>query len=325
MLTQDQIIKLGQDTIAIEVKALVAAEAKISQNFVDACLLIKKCGGKVVVTGLGKSGHIARKIAATLASTGTSAFFLHPSEALHGDMGMLQARDILLALAYSGETSEVIEVCKFAKRQQIPIIALTGKPDSSLGQLSTVVLDASVAQEACPLGLAPTASSTLALALGDALAVALMGINGITPNEFATWHPAGSLGRRLSLVKDVMLDVSSMQLITENEDFFKVITAVTEKNSGVAPVVNSQGELIGCVTDGDLRRALLKYQSGALEKSASSLMTQNPATVFDSELTLSALNIMEAKKITSIFVLGKKDKKLLGIIKMHDILRSKLV
>lgn len=318
-------VEIAQNTLEIEANALLTAKSRLGEDFAKAVEYVRNCKGKVVVTGLGKSGHIARKVSATLASTGTSAFFLHPSEALHGDMGMIQQIDVLLGFAYGGETFEVNEVCKYSKRLGIPIIGITGKKSSTFAQLCDVVLDGSVEQEACPLGLAPTASSTLALALGDCIAVSVMDSKGIQTEDFASWHPAGSLGKKLSIVKDLMLAKDELTLLHKDSNFYEILTAVTEKNYGIAPVVDTNHRLIGCITDGDLRRSLLKHKEDTLSRTAKDLMSERPVTLNEEDLTLKAINQMETKKITSIFVVEKDSYKLHGIIRMHDILTAKII
>ena len=316
----------GQEALKIEAAAIIAGADRLGDDFVSAIEGILSCQGKLVVTGLGKSGHIARKVASTLSSTGTSSFFLHPTEALHGDFGMLQPKDWLLAIAYGGETAEVLEVCRFARRIGVSIVAITGKKDSSLAALANYVIDVSCEREADSLNLAPTSSSTLSMAAGDAIAVTLMRARGFSEHDFAALHPGGSLGRRLSLVKDHMKPKESLPLVTENVDFHKVLEIVTARNFGIAGVVNLSGELIGAVSDGDLRRALLKSGAAALSAHAGQLMSKAPKTVTNDTLAIDALTLMNEKQITQLFVVASKDTKTpTGIVRLHDLLAAKIL
>ena len=316
----------GQEALKIEAAAIIAGADRLGDDFVSAIEGILSCQGKLVVTGLGKSGHIARKVASTLSSTGTSSFFLHPTEALHGDFGMLQPKDWLLAIAYGGETAEVLEVCRFARRIGVSIVAITGKKDSSLAALANYVIDVSCEREADSLNLAPTSSSTLSMAAGDAIAVTLMRARGFSEHDFAALHPGGSLGRRLSLVKDHMKSKESLPLVTENVDFHKVLEIVTARNFGIAGVVNLSGELIGAVSDGDLRRALLKSGAAALSAHAGQLMSKAPKTVTNDTLAIDALTLMNEKQITQLFVVASKDTKTpTGIVRLHDLLAAKIL
>jgi len=316
----------GQEALNIEAAAIVAGSERLDGDFISAIEGILSCQGKLVVTGLGKSGHIARKIASTLSSTGTSSFFLHPTEALHGDFGMLQPKDWLLAIAYGGETSEVLEVCRFARRIGVPIVAITGKKDSTLGTLANFVIDVSCEREADSLNLAPTSSSTLSMAAGDAIAVTLMRARGFSEIDFAALHPGGSLGRKLSLVKDHMKPKESLPLVTVDADFHKVLEVVTAQNFGIAGVVSSLGELIGAVSDGDLRRALLRSGADTLSASAQQLMSKSPKTVTNDTLAIDALTVMNERQITQLFVVASEDTKIpTGIVRLHDLLAAKIL
>lgn len=297
----------GQEALKIEAAAIIAGADRLGDDFVSAIQGILSCQGKLVVTGLGKSGHIARKVASTLSSTGTSSFFLHPTEALHGDFGMLQPKDWLLAIAYGGETGEVLEVCRFARRIGVPIVAITGRKDSSLAALANFVVDVNCEREADSLNLAPTSSSTLSMAAGDAIAVTLMRARGFSEHDFAALHPGGSLGRRLSLVKDHMKPKESLPLVTEGADFHKVLEIVTAHNFGIAGVISTKGELIGAVSDGDLRRALLRSGAAALTANASQLMSKSPKTVTNDTLAIDALTLMNEKQITQLFVVASNN------------------
>lgn len=319
------ILSSGRATLNAEADSLRAAAQRLGDEFCQAVSLILSRQGKVVVTGLGKSGHVGRKIASTLSSTGTSSTFLHPSEALHGDFGMLQNQDILLAIAYGGETSEVVDVAKFARRIGITVIAFTGKKDSSLGQLSHVIINCQVDREADPHNLAPTNSSTLTMALGDALAVSLMEARGFTPRDFASLHPGGSLGRKLSLVKDHMHRGDRLPKINKDDDFYQVLRAVTVDNFGIAAVVDGD-HLVGAISDGDLRRSLLAQGSDALKQKAYEIMSNKPLTILDSELAIEAAIIMNNKSVSRLFVesLVNNQKHLVGLVRLQDLLAAKI-
>ena len=258
-MAEKEIINWAAQVLKLESEALSSAANRLDVRFFKAVSILSECRGKIVVSGLGKSGHIARKIAATLASTGSPAFFLHPTEALHGDMGMIDKQDVVLAIAHSGETSEVLEVVKHAKRLGIGVISITGKTDSTLEKFSDVGLDASVEIEACPLNLAPTTSSTLTLALGDALAVSLMKSKGFDEHDFAKLHPGGSLGKKLALTSEYMRPEGEFRAVKLNSNFHEILEGITKPNFGIVGVLNEKGELAGAVTDGDLRRGLSRF------------------------------------------------------------------
>ena len=333
--TKSQYIAWGAQALVTELQAIEAASAKIGEHFADAVDALLQLTGKVVVTGLGKSGHVGRKVASTLASTGTSAFFLHPAEALHGDFGVLQSNDAIIAIAFGGETSEVIEVARYARRIGIPVIGLTGRRNSTLAQLAHYVLDGSVASEADPHNLAPTASSTLAMALGDALAVSLMRARGFAEQDFAALHPGGSLGRKLSLVKDHMQGSIDQVGVALTTNFHDTLQAVTAQNFGIVAVLGSSGELIGAISDGDIRRVLLSRDSEALQLSAAEIMTADPKTIGSQELAIDALRIMNERRITQLFVvdgrkseasnLSRQTSKLIGIVRLHDLLAANII
>ncbi len=322
MKADDSTLEWGRRTLLDESLALQEAAARLGPSFSEAVEQILRLEGKVVVSGLGKSGHVGRKIAATLASTGTSAFFLHPSEALHGDLGMVQDKDILLLIAFGGETRETLEVANFAKRHNIPVIAITGKPSSSLARLASICLDGSVSREACHLNLAPTSSTTVAMALGDALAVALMRARGFKEKDFASFHPDGSLGRQLSLVSDHMR--RDMLTLSPDDSFGRVLEVITAHNYGIAAVYNPKRQLLGAITDGDLRRALLNKREEVFILRANDLMTVNPKTIDSSRLALDAVKVMEENRVTSLFVLNESQA-IVGLIRMHDLLAAKIV
>lgn len=312
----------GKEVLNAEGQSLLATAKRLDESFDKAVAHILASQGKVVVTGLGKSGHVGRKIAATLASTGTAAFFLHPSEALHGDLGMLQPKDVLLAIAFGGETRETIEVARFARRRSIPVITICGRSASSLTQLADVFLDGSVEREACPLNLAPTTSTIVAMGLGDALAVAVMRSRGFEKEDFAEFHPDGSLGRSLARVTDHMK--TDLQPIFENDDFDRTLDIITARNYGIAGVFDQQNRLLGAITDGDLRRAIKASRDKVFGLRARDLMTKNPKTIRENSLALDAVKVMEQNRITSLFVQNDKAE-VLGLIRMHDLLAAKIV
>lgn len=313
-------------TIQMELDAVAELKTRIGADFDRACELLLRCRGRVVVTGMGKSGHIANKIAATLASTGTPAFFVHPAEASHGDIGMITANDVVIALSNSGSTAEVVTMVPLLKRLGIPLISMTGNPNSTLAQQSDVHLDASVETEACPLNLAPTSSTTVTLVLGDALAIALLEARGFTAEDFAFSHPGGALGRKLLLkVGDIMHSGARIPRVYESTLLRDALFEITDKGVGMTTVIDAQHHLLGIFTDGDLRRALDK----TLDLNAtpmSAVMTRNCTTITADMLAARALGIMEDRKITSLVVVdaqavdGKKMP--VGVLHMHDILRA---
>jgi arabinose-5-phosphate isomerase len=309
--------------LAIEARAIARLADRLDERFAQAVELIVARGGKVVVTGMGKSGHVCRKIAATLASTGTPAFFLHAAEALHGDVGMLERKDLVLAISNSGETAEVLELVPILKRLGLPLVALTGRADSTLGRAADVVLDVSVAEEACPLGLAPTASTTATLAMGDALAVALLERRGFRPEDFAALHPAGTLGRKLLKVGDLMHTGTALPVVTDATPMADTLLEITSKRLGVTAVVDDQGRLVGVVTDGDLRRALAR-PGDILARVAAEVMSRGPKTVAAEALAAEALAIMERHAITALFVVEPAGRPA-GVIHLHDLLRAGVV
>ncbi|MEC9388167.1 MAG: KpsF/GutQ family sugar-phosphate isomerase [Pseudomonadota bacterium] len=310
--------------IRIEREAIEALESRINGDFSRACEVIMACKGRVVVTGMGKSGHIGNKIAATLASTGTPAFFVHPGEASHGDLGMITPQDVVIAISNSGSTSEVVTILPLIKRMGAPLISMTGKPDSVLAQEAVANLDVSVAIEACPLGLAPTSSTTATLVMGDALAVALLEARGFSAEDFAFSHPGGSLGRRLLLrVSDIMHTGDQIPQVAEGTTLSGALLEITRKGLGMTTVVNAAGTLTGIFTDGDLRRTLDKsvdvhttpIQDG---------MTRNGKTIRADHLAAEALNIMEEMKINALPVTDANGT-LVGAINMHDLLRAGVI
>ncbi len=320
------LIETAKEVIKIELQAVEELLNKIDKSFEDACKIFYECKGKVIVTGIGKSGIIGQKIAATLASTGTPAFFMHPAEGLHGDLGVISKKDVVLAISNSGASEEVVKLLPIFKRLGVKIVVMTGKKRSVLAKAGDVVLDISVKKEACPFNLAPTASTTVTLVLGDAIAVALIKMRGFKEEDFALRHPGGSLGKRLLLkVFDLMHTGDEIPLVRHDILMKNALFEITSKKLGCTGVLDSEGKLIGIITDGDLRRALAKYQD-VLNKAAHELMTQNPKWITKDELAAKALQIMENYSITSLFVFDtdKKDS-LVGIIHLHDILKAGIV
>ncbi|MGB5098264.1 MAG: KpsF/GutQ family sugar-phosphate isomerase [Porticoccaceae bacterium] len=310
-------------TIELEAAAVRALATRINADFVAACRLILACRGRAIVTGMGKSGHIANKIAATLASTGTPSFFVHPGEASHGDLGMITRDDLVIALSNSGETTEITTLIPLLKRLGVPLIALTGAPDSLLARTADVHLDVSVAQEACPLGLAPTTSTTAALVMGDALAVALLEKRGFSAEDFAFSHPGGKLGRRLLLkVGDIMHGGPEFPRVTEATPLRDALLEMTQKGFGLTAVVTAEGELLGVFTDGDLRRAI-DHRIDINVARVGEVMTHNCKTVSSEMLAVEALTVMEDNKITALVVTdGRRPA---GVVHMHDLLRAGVV
>lgn len=305
----------------IEAQAIVDLKRYINQSFNHACQLIFNTKGRVIVSGMGKSGHIGNKIAATLASTGTPAFFVHPGEASHGDLGMITRDDIVLALSNSGETEEVLKLLPVLKRLGVAIIAMTGNAESTLAKLADIHLCAKVEQEACPLGLAPTASTTAALALGDAIAVSLLEARGFSADDFALSHPGGSLGRRLLLrISDIMHEGMQIPLITESATISAALLEISQKGLGMTGILDSQGRLAGIFTDGDLRR-ILDQRIDIHQTLISAVMTRNCVTIRAEMLAAEALKIMEQKKINALMVVTA-DQIPVGALNMHDLLRA---
>jgi arabinose-5-phosphate isomerase len=310
--------------IRIEREAIEALESRINGDFSRACEVIMACKGRVVVTGMGKSGHIGNKIAATLASTGTPAFFVHPGEASHGDLGMITPQDVVIAISNSGSTSEVVTILPLIKRMGAPLISMTGKPDSVLAQEAVANLDVSVAIEACPLGLAPTSSTTATLVMGDALAVALLEARGFSAEDFAFSHPGGSLGRRLLLrVSDIMHTGDQIPQVAEGTTLSGALLEITRKGLGMTTVVDAAGTLTGIFTDGDLRRTLDKSVD-VHTTPIQDVMTRNGKTIGADHLAAEALNIMEEMKINALPVTDANGT-LVGAINMHDLLRAGVI
>ncbi len=318
------IIKEAQKVLAMEAVEITAAKKRIGRDFVKAIEILKECKGKVVVSGIGKSGLVGQKIAATMSSMGTPAVFLHPVEAAHGDMGIFMKGDVVIMLSQSGETEEVINILPALGRLNIPIIAITGKKNSSLAKSAVCVLSSSVKEEACPLNLAPTCSTTVQLALGDALSVVLLKMKNFKKEDFAMLHPGGSLGKKLVLkVKDIMHTGESVPKINKGAVLKDGLLAMTEGRFGCVAVTGENGKLAGIFTDGDLRR-LLEKQANPFMLKMSEVMVKNPKIISEGELVIKALGIMEEKSITVLLVLSK-DGRPNGIIHLHDILKSGVV
>lgn len=327
---------IAERVLRLEAEAILALVPKLDTGFARAVEILRVCAGRVIVTGMGKSGLIGRKIAATLASTGTPAYFLHPAEGVHGDLGMVARGDVVLALSNSGETDEVLAILPPLKRLGVPIVLLTGSPGSTLARQCEVVLDVSVAEEACPMNLAPTSSTTAALAMGDALAMALLELRGLRPEDYAALHPRGTLGwRALFRVADLMHGGDTLPLVGEDASLKDAVEAMTRQRPrtaaagaalhacGIATVIDAGGRLVGVITDGDLRR--LQLTGGpAPDARAGEVATRTPKTIAADELAAKAIDVMEASAITSLVVVDT-DRRPLGVIHMHDILRAKIV
>lgn len=321
---QHNFIDLGKAVLEVESQAISHALARLDQRFHDACELMLACQGRVVVVGMGKSGHIGSKIAATLASTGTPAFFVHPAEAQHGDMGMITPQDVVITLSNSGETDEVTTLLPLIKRMGAPLIAMTGRPESTMGKAANVVLDTSVEKEACPLNLAPTASTTVTLAMGDALAVALLEARGFTAEDFAMSHPAGALGRRLLLrITDIMHSDNNLPKVSDTASLADALVEMTRTGLGMTTVVDSNNHLAGVFTDGDLRRAL-DGDGNPRDMLITKIMTANCRTVKAEQLAAEALQVMDSHAINALPVLNEQGD-LVGAINMHDLLRAGVV
>ena len=315
----------GRRVIEIEIEALRAVHDRLDGAFSQACERILACRGRVVCTGMGKSGHIARKIAATLASTGTPAFFVHPGEAGHGDLGMITDVDVVLALSYSGESDEILMLLPGLRRQGNVLVAMTGRPQSSLAREADVHLDVSVPAEACPLSLAPTSSTTASLAVGDALAVALLNARGFTADDFARSHPAGALGRRLLLhISDVMHAGDDVPRVGEQATLAEALLEMSRKRLGLTSVVDSGGRLLGLYTDGDLRRTLADERVDVRSTRVADVMTRTPVTIGSDALAVEAARLMETHKIHALLVVDDA-RHVVGALNIHDLLRARVV
>ena len=321
-------VEEAKRVLKLEADAIMLAAEKLNGDFTKTVDLIIGCQGKVVISGIGKSGHIARKIASTMSSTGTPAVFLHPAESSHGDLGVLSRGDLLIVISNGGESPELVDMLTYSARKDIPLIAMTGKRDSTLGKSAKLWIDISVKEEACPLKLAPTSSSTVTLALGDALAMAVLKKRGFRREDFAELHPGGSLGRKLTLrVRDVMHGGEALPIVHPSEPFHRVLSMMTAKEvRGAAGVIDDQGRLIGIITDGNIRRRLEKNQ-GPLNESAEEIMSRSPKTIDADELAEKALFVMQEFKINLLFVVDRRSEnpqKPVGILHLHDLLAAQI-
>lgn len=317
----DATCQLARTVIAIQAQAAYALIARIDHHFAHACHLLLNCQGRIIVTGIGKSGHIGKKLAATFASTGSPAFFVHPGEAKHGDMGMITAQDVVIALSYTGETEEILCLLPMLKRMGTPLIALTGKPHSRLAQTANIHLDISVQREACPLELTPTTSTTAMLVMGDALAIALLQKRGFTQEDFALSHPGGTLGRRLLLkVDQIMHTGDAIPKVQATALLKNALLEMTQKKLGMTTIVNSADELLGIFTDGDVRRAFDK-NIDVHQIQIQDVMTRQPKVIALGTLAVEALQIMEHYKITALIVM-QTPQKIAGVVHLHDILQA---
>jgi len=314
----------GKRVLAIEARAVQALIERLDEPFAKAVDLLFNCKGKVVVSGMGKSGLVGQKIAATMASTGTPAFFLHPAEGIHGDLGMLGRQDVLIAISNSGETQEILQLLPYVERMGITVVSMTGRMTSTLAKNSEAALDVSVSEEACPMGLAPTASTTATLAMGDALALALLQKRGFKEEDFAQFHPGGTLGRRLLVrVKDVMHAGSELPQVKESVPGTSAILEMTAKKLGMTTVVDGRGKLAGIITDGDLRRFI--QRGGDFSKvTAGELASRNPKSIGPDDLAAKAVEMMERYSITTL-VVTEGDRKIVGVVHLHDLLKSGIV
>ena len=316
--------KIAERVFRLEADAILGLIPKLDERFEEAVEVLRGCAGRVIVTGMGKSGLIGRKIAATLASTGTPAYFLHPAEGVHGDLGMVARGDVVVALSNSGETDEVLAILPLLKRLGVAIVLLTGNPGSALARQCEVVLDVGVPEEACPMNLAPTSSTTAALAAGDALALALLELRGLRPEDYAALHPRGALGwRSLFRVADLMLTGDAVPIVPDTTPLREVIVEITQKRKGMTTVVDREGRLLGVITDGDLRR--LHLSGGPIESlTAAQVASREPKVIRAEDLATKALEVMETWQITSLVIVDQA-RRPVGLIHMHDVLRAKIV
>jgi arabinose-5-phosphate isomerase len=317
-------LETARRVLRIEARAIEEVLARLDGTFERAVSLLLECKGRVVLTGMGKSGLVARKISATLSSTGTPSFFLHPADAVHGDLGMLARGDVILGVSYGGETDEIVALLEALRRLEIPLVVLTGKPRSTLGDASAVVLDVSVSEEACSLNLAPTASTTVAMAVGDALAISLLERRDFQPDDFAALHPGGRLGKKLLRVEHLMHKGPALPCVKESAAMSDVFHEMSAKKLGMTAVTTSDGLLAGILTDGDLRRLIEKHRGAALELTASEAMTRNPQTIGPHTLASEALNLMEKRRITSVVVVNETGV-VLGVVHLHDLWTLQLI
>ena len=316
--------KIAERVLRLEADAILGLIPKLDASFERAIELLRGCAGRVIVTGMGKSGLVGRKIAATLASTGTPAYFLHPAEGVHGDLGMVARGDVVIALSNSGETDEVLAILPLLKRLGVPIVLLTGNPGSALARQCEVVLDVGVPEEACPMNMAPTSSTTAALAAGDALALALLELRGLRPEDYAALHPRGALGwRALFKVADLMLTGDAVPIVPDTTPLRGVIVEMTQKRKGMTTVVDREGKLLGVITDGDLRRLHMREDS-IDDLTAGQIASREPKVIRSEDLAAKALEVMETWQITSLVIVDQA-RRPVGLIHLHDVLRAKIV
>jgi arabinose-5-phosphate isomerase len=321
----DGVLDVARKVLKTEAEALYSLIERLNSDFEKVVEIIYSSKGRVVVSGMGKSGLVGKKIAATLASTGTPAFFLHPAEASHGDLGMVTERDVIIAISNSGETDELVGLVPFLKRFRVKLISLTGNPQSTLAKASDVTLDISVKEEACPMGVVPTASTTATMAMGDAVAVALLVKRGLNEKDFAFFHPGGSIGKKFFIkVKDLMHSGDRLPIVSLDTPMSKAVIEMSSKRLGHAVVVDNGGQIAGVVTDGDVRRGLEKWEGRLFELNAIEVMTKEPKTIAADELAATALSVMESLSITALVVPDDRGKPV-GIIHLHDILRQGIV
>jgi arabinose-5-phosphate isomerase len=314
-------LELARKVLRIEAAAILALVDRVDGRFTGAVEMLRDCRGRVIVTGMGKSGIIARKVAATFTSTGTAAFFLHPAEAVHGDLGAVQSDDVVIALSHTGETGELLRLLETIRRMGARLVAMTGSPDSTLGRAADIVLDCGVDEEACPLNLAPTASTTAALAMGDALAMVLLVDKGFRQEDFASLHPGGGIGKRLLRVESLMHTGAAMPTVRETAPMRAVVAEISAKGLGMACVVGEDGRLAGIITDGDLRRHM--GLADMLMQPAAAVMTAGPQTIGRSMLAVQALALMEQRKITSLVVVDA-ERRVEGVLHLHDLWRTQM-
>lgn len=322
-MTKEEIIQIGKKVLDIESKAVKALASSLDENFVKAVELLSKTKSRVIVIGMGKSGLVGRKIAATLSSCGTPAMFIHPAEAGHGDLGMIVKEDILIAISYSGETREIVDLLEYFKRIGIKLISITGNKNSKLAKYSDIILEAKVEKEAEPNGLVPTASSTAALAMGDAVAIALMKKKGFGEEDFAIVHPKGEAAKKLLKIKNLMHKGRQIARVSQETIMRAVLEEMSRKKLGMTCVVDNDEKLVGIITDGDLRRLLQRYRKNLLQKTAKDCMTPNPISIDKDDLATKGLNLMEENKVTSLIIKNKKGR-IEGIIHLHDLWRTEM-
>lgn len=321
MITTKNITDLAKEVLEIEAHSILNLKNGIGENFAQAIEILYACKGRVIVTGMGKSGIIGKKIAATLSSTGTPSYFLHPAESTHGDSGIITREDVIIAISNSGETKELLNLLPLVKRFGVPMIAMTGGLNSTLAKTSDVMLDISVEKEACPLNKAPTASTTATLAMGDALAVCLLEKRGFSEEDFLVFHPSGALGKGiLYKVEELMMKDEKLPLASEDDLFTDVIELISQKKLGIAILTDKNGIMTGILTDGDIRRTLIKHKN-VQDLKAKEVMTVNPKTVLPEDLAAKALNLMEKYSITALAIMDE-NKKPVGILHIHDLLRA---